>query len=150
MTLEIGLEVLEAIQASGAKDYPEEGAGLLLGRVNAGQKRVTAAVELPNSRENTARRNRYLVSPADYLWAESEAAKAGLDILGVYHSHPDHPERPSEFDRQWALPWFSYLITSVYAGGVVGSRSWLLDEDRSGFVEEEITILEDQGIKRVA
>jgi proteasome lid subunit RPN8/RPN11 len=62
----------------------------------------------------------------------------GVDVLGVFHSHPDHPNQPSEFDREWAMPWFSYIITSVQAGKAAGSRSWLLQEDRSKFIEEEI------------
>ncbi len=67
-------------------------------------------------REDTARHNRYLITPQDMLAGEIEADRLGLDVVGVFHSHPDHPNLPSEFDREWALPWFSYLITSVIAG----------------------------------
>lgn len=65
----------------------------------------------------------------------------GLDIVGVFHSHPDHPNRPSQFDRDWALPWYSYIITSVSAGKAVESRSWRLADDRTNFTEEDIEIL---------
>ena len=64
----------------------------------------------------------------------------GLDIIGVFHSHPDHPDRPSEYDREWAQPFFSYVITSVQAGKAVESRSWRLAEDRTQFLEESIEV----------
>jgi proteasome lid subunit RPN8/RPN11 len=140
--LEMEAELLKRIGTHGEQAYPEEGAGLLLG-IQAGElKRVTALVELPNLREDAARRNRYLLGPADYLRGEEEAARRGLDVLGVFHSHPDHPNRPSEFDREWAWPGFSYLITSVSSGRAGESRSWQLAEDRSGFLEEQIMIRE--------
>jgi proteasome lid subunit RPN8/RPN11 len=66
--------------------------------------------------------------------------------LGVFHSHPDHPNRPSEFDREWAMPWLSYIITSVQDGKTVESRSWLLSEDRSQFVEEVIMVEKEESI----
>ena len=140
MALLILDEVLKEIQAHGEAAYPEEGAGLMLGSVEGEQKRVTALVGLSNAREDAARHNRYLVRPQDYLHAEQEAMRKGLDVLGVFHSHPDHPNRPSEFDREWALPWLSYLITSVQAGKAAGSRSWLLNEERTHFEEEEIEV----------
>ena len=74
------------------------------------------------------------------LRSEQEAARRGLDVVGVFHSHPDHPNQPSEFDREWAMPWFSYIITSVNEGKAAGSRSWRLADDRSKFEEQEISI----------
>ncbi len=138
--LEIASEVLKKIHAHGEKAYPEEGAGFLLGKVDGEQRRVTAILELVNAREDAARHNRYLLTPQDYLRGEQEADRLNLDVLGVFHSHPDHPSLPSEFDRQWAMPWFSYLITSVQAGRAAGSRAWRLLEDRSQFDEEKIEI----------
>ncbi len=138
--LEIASEVLKKIHAHGEKAYPEEGAGFLLGKVDGEQRRVTAILELVNAREDAARHNRYLLTPQDYLRGEQEADRLNLDVLGVFHSHPDHPSLPSEFDRQWAMPWFSYLITSVQAGRAAGSRVWRLVEDRSQFDEEKIEI----------
>ena len=140
MSLLISSQVLENIHAHGESAYPEEGAGLLLGTVIGGQKQVAQILALTNSREEGARHNRYLLTPQDYLRGEQEADRLGLDVLGVFHSHPDHPNRPSEFDRDWAMPWFSYLITSVQAGQAVESRSWLLTEDRSQFSEEQIMV----------
>ena len=82
------------------------------------------------------------LTPQDMLRSEQEAARLGLDVIGVFHSHPDHPNQPSEFDRQWAMPWFSYIITSVNQGTAAGSRSWRLADDRAQFVEESIQVIE--------
>jgi proteasome lid subunit RPN8/RPN11 len=140
MSLYIPTEIIEQIQRHGENAYPEEGAGLLLGRVEGEIKAVTAILPLSNTREDGARHNRYLLTAQDYLYGEQEAVRLGLDVLGVFHSHPDHPNRPSEFDREWAMPWFSYVITSVNSGKSAGSRSWLLSEDRQTFNEESIIL----------
>ena len=140
MTIEIPRDILQHIHLHGEQAYPEEGAGFLLGRLVDGVKQVSDLLSVPNAREDAARHNRYLLTAEDTLRAEQEAMRRGLDVLGVFHSHPDHPNRPSEFDREWAMPWFSYLITSVQAGKAVSSLSWLLEEDRSRFSEEEIRI----------
>jgi len=142
MYLVIPNGILKAIHQHGEEAYPEEGAGLLLGKADGEAKKVAKILPLANTREDAARHNRYLLNPQDYLHGEMEAARLGLDVLGVFHSHPDHPNRPSEFDREWAMPWFSYLITSVQQGKAVESRSWLLAEDRSAFSEENIAIQE--------
>jgi proteasome lid subunit RPN8/RPN11 len=140
MGLEISSELLNQIHRHGEVAYPEEGAGLLLGVANGERKQVQAILPLSNTREDNARHNRYLLTPQDYLRGEQEAASLGLDVLGVFHSHPDHPNRPSEYDREWAMPWFSYVITSVQAGKAAGSRSWLLSDDRQSFVEDRIEV----------
>ena len=140
MSLHLSSELLSQIHRHGEAAYPEEGAGLLLGAANGDHKQVEAILSLSNAREDSARHNRYLLTPQDYLRGEQEAARLGLDVLGVFHSHPDHPNRPSEFDREWAMPWFSYVITSVQAGVAAGSRSWLLSDDRQAFNEERIQV----------
>jgi proteasome lid subunit RPN8/RPN11 len=137
MNLHIETGLLAEINRHGEIAYPEEGAGFLLG-IEGQSRQVTSILPLGNIRQGDSRRNRYLISPLDYLAAEKEAERAGLTLLGVFHSHPDHPDQPSEFDRDWAQPWFSYLITSVYNGKAVESRSWRLEEDRSCFLEEKI------------
>jgi proteasome lid subunit RPN8/RPN11 len=142
MALEISPTAWREILAHGEKAYPEEGAGLLLGRFDGERRQVLSVIPFSNHREDAARRNRYLLSPEDYRDGELEAARLGLDVLGVFHSHPDHPERPSAFDRDWAWPWFSYLITSVQSGKQAGSRSWRLRQDRSGFDEEPVVVKE--------
>jgi proteasome lid subunit RPN8/RPN11 len=138
--LEIPKELMRAINKNGEDSYPEEGAGLLLGRLVDDRRVIESIYPLKNAREDTARHNRYLITPQDMLRGEQEAMRLELDVLGVFHSHPDHPNRPSEFDREWALPWFSYLITSVVQGSAQESRSWRLREDRQAFDEEELVI----------
>ena len=136
MTLVISKELLDQIHAHGEGAYPEEGAGFLIG--NDGK--VESILPLDNSREDGARHNRFLITPEDYLKAELTADRLGLSLIGVFHSHPDHPNRPSEYDREWAQPLFSYIIPTVDEGKAVESRSWRLLDDRSQFEEEEIKI----------
>ena len=139
--LQLSDEVLARIHAHGEESYPEEGAGFLLGADSGnGARAVISIFPLTNSREDEARHNRYLITPEDYLKAELTADRLGLSLIGVFHSHPDHPNRPSEFDREWAQPFFSYIITSINEGKAVESRSWRLTEDRSKFDEEKILI----------
>ena len=139
MSITISSTLLQDIQSHGESAYPEEGAGLLLGTASGQDKVVTEILTMENSRAASARHNRYMLTAEDYLRAENEAARRDLDVLGVFHSHPDHPNEPSEFDREWAMPWFSYIITSVHAGQAKASRSWCLTDDRSQFVEETLS-----------
>jgi proteasome lid subunit RPN8/RPN11 len=134
----IGKDILAQIYAHGEAAYPEEGAGFLLGSDDGTQRHVTQLFTIENVREDEARHNRYLVAPEDYLKAEMTADRLGLSLIGVFHSHPDHPNHPSEFDCEWAQPFFSYVITSINEGKAVESRSWRLAEDRSRFEEEKI------------
>ena len=144
MSLEISKEVLDQIQAHGEGAYPEEGAGFLIGDEDT----VESILPLDNAREDGARHNRFLITPKDYLNAELTADRLGLSLIGVFHSHPDHPNRPSEYDREWAQPFFSYVITTVNEGKAIESRSWRLLEDRSRFEEETIQVSEPQGTQR--
>ena len=137
MTLYLSKAVLAQIHAHGEEAYPQEGAGFLLGTEET-QRTVAVIFALSNAREEAARYNRYLINPADYVKAEIEAERQKLRLIGVFHSHPDHPNRPSEFDRDWAQPFFSYVITSVESGRAIESKSWRLLEDRSQFEEEKI------------
>ncbi len=135
-------ELLSKIHDHGEKTYPEEGAGLLLGREENDSRIVVDIFPLVNAREDSARHNRYLITPLSLFEGEKFAEQRDLDVIGIFHSHPDHPNRPSEFDREWAVPWFSYIITSIEKGRVDGSRSWRLADDRGQFHEEEIVIME--------
>jgi proteasome lid subunit RPN8/RPN11 len=128
--------LIEQINAHVEKAYPEEGAGFLIGE----EGQVKEIMALSNSREDGARHNRFLFTPEDYLQAELKAEGLGLDLIGVFHSHPDCPNIPSEDDREWAQPFFSYIITRVDDGKAVNSRSWRLLENRSRYEEEEIEI----------
>lgn len=139
--VEITTELLRRIKAHGETTYPEEGAGFLLGAKEGDLYRVVDVVPLPNVREEEARHTRYLISPEETIRVEEEAERRGLYVIGVFHSHPDHPVQPSEFDREWALPWFVYIITRVERGHAIESRAWRLADDRSGFEEEQIVIV---------
>jgi proteasome lid subunit RPN8/RPN11 len=144
MAIQLTYEIVKQIHTFLEAAYPDEGAGLLLGDEPSGQRRVLAILPLANSRESDARRNRYLITPQDMLHGEQEAMRLGLDVIGIFHSHPDSPNQPSEFDREWALPWFSYLITTVNVGQAQGSRSWRLQDDRSQFKEELVAVIPEQ------
>ena len=138
MSIIIPPPILLRIYKHGERSYPEEGAGLMFGYEYEGKRFLADVFFLKNAREDSARHNRYLITAEDMLLGEREADALGLSIIGIFHSHPDHPNQPSEFDRENAIPWYSYLITSVNNGKAVGTRSWRLINDRSGFEEEEI------------
>jgi proteasome lid subunit RPN8/RPN11 len=137
VNIEISRDLIAQIHAHGEQAYPEEGAGFLLGADTPGRQ-VLDLIPVTNAREAETRSRRYLLGAEDYLKAEMEADRRGLQLVGVFHSHPDHPDQPSEFDREWAQPFFSYVITGVDEGKARSSRSWRLAEDRSKFVEETI------------
>jgi proteasome lid subunit RPN8/RPN11 len=125
--------VVTAIRAHGVETYPNECCGALIGR----NGQVTDAHPLPNTTEEGPRR-RFLVRPDDYRVAEKRASDSGGELLGFYHSHPDHPAEPSQYDLDHAWPFFSYVIVSVRAGEPADLRSWRLRDDRSRFDEEEL------------
>ena len=139
MTLTLPGEVVAAIRAHGQNAYPHECCGALIGRAG----RVTEAFALPNTTEEGPRR-RFLVRPHDYRLAEARASAAGAELLGFYHSHPDHPAEPSQYDLDHAWPFFSYVILSVSSGEPTEMRSWRLREDRSQFDEESLVPSESQ------
>ena len=132
--LSLGPGVLDAIRTHGRDTYPHECCGALLGRDGL----VLEAWALPNTTEEGPRR-RFLVRPADYRSAEQRAGEQGMELLGFYHSHPDHPARPSQYDLDHAWPVFSYVILSVSAAGAGDITSWRLADDRSAFTEEALT-----------
>lgn len=120
-----------AIRAHGREAYPHECCGALIGRGDT----VREVFALPNMTEEGPRR-RFLVRPADYRAAEQRAAAAGAELLGFYHSHPDHPAVPSQYDLDHAWPSFAYVIVSVMHGEAGDLRSWRLRDDRSQFDED--------------
>ena len=137
MALALNPGIAEAIRAHGVETYPNECCGALYGTA----KTVTATFALPNTTEEGPRR-RFLVRPQDYREAEKRATELGVELLGFYHSHPDHPARPSQYDLDHAWPFFSYIIVSVRAGVSEDMTSWLLRDDRSGFDPETLTYAE--------
>ena len=128
--LTIGARVDEAIRAHGHETYPHECCGALIGRDGA----VAEILALPNTTEEGPRR-RFLVRPSDYREAERRASELGAELLGFYHSHPDHPARPSQYDLDHAWPNFAYIIVAVAAGVAGDMTVWFLKDDRSNFEE---------------
>jgi proteasome lid subunit RPN8/RPN11 len=128
LTVTAGVD--DAIRAHGQATYPHECCGALLGRDN----QVTDIVALPNTTEEGPRR-RFLVRPSDYREAERRASEIGAELLGFYHSHPDHPARPSQYDLDHAWPTFAYIIVAVAAGSAGDMTVWYLQDDRSSFEE---------------
>ena len=116
--------------------YPFEGVGFMYG-LEGENKQIIDVLPVLNSKEGDQRR-RFLVDPSDYIKAEDHADKLGLQLLGVYHSHPDHPAEPSEHDRVGALPNFSYVILSVQKGKAKDLSSWQLNQERL-FEREQIS-----------
>ena len=133
MSLTLNGDVASAIRNHARETYPNECCGVLIGR--AGE--VMEAFPLPNSTEEGPRR-RFLVRPSDYQKAEARASAVAGDLLGFYHSHPDHPAEPSQYDLDHAWPSLSYVIVSVSNGEPGAMRSWRLRDDRSQFDEERI------------
>ena len=113
----------------------------MLGKSSDGVQDVEQIVELDNTQEEN-RRRRFLISPEQYMKAEKIATEKKLELLGFYHSHPDHTAIPSVFDTEHALPWFAYIITSVMRGKAVRTTAWLLNETRERFDEQTIEVKE--------
>ncbi|MBI5682905.1 MAG: M67 family metallopeptidase [Deltaproteobacteria bacterium] len=131
------------------ESYPYEGCGVLVGKQKQGSgvkgqgsgivKNILRIYPLENINKDRAN-DRYEIDPRDLLRVEKEASKERLDVIGFFHSHPDHPDRPSEFDRQRAWPLYSYIIVSVRNGKDVSVKSWTFEDEGESFKEEEIRI----------
>lgn len=137
----ISAELAEQIRAHGVTSYPHECCGALFGRDGGatGAREVQALFPLVNRRHDSPR-NRFSVSAEDVILADKAAREQGLDVIGWYHSHPDHPARPSQYDRDHAWPWYSYVIVSVQQGVAQEMTSWRLSDDRLEFSPEGIEI----------
>ena len=148
MTLVLDLRHVAAMRRHAEADYPHEACGLIGGHGDgsAGAERKIAVqlVPLSNARRDTPR-TRSLIAPEAFRRAEARLARDGLEVVGVYHSHPDHPPVPSAFDREHAWPWLSYVIVGVARGGAQDTRSWTLADDRRAFSEEPL-IIEDRKV----
>ena len=134
MGLRLNSQVDAAIRAHGQETYPNECCGALIGAGGV----VSETLALPNMTDEGPR-TRFRVTPNDYRAAEKRAGEAGAELLGFYHSHPDHPARPSQYDLDHAWPFFSYVIVSVREGVSGDMTSWRLREDRSVFDQEDLT-----------
>jgi len=142
--LTITIELAQKIRAHGAQTYPHECCGALLGREELldGRKivrEILGLYPLVNRREDSPR-NRFSVTSEDVRDAEKAAGEQDLEVVGWYHSHPDHPARPSQYDRDHAWPWYSYIIVSVANGQPEDMTSWRLNDDRLEFSSERIEL----------
>ena len=132
---------IDEIRQHGARDYPYECCGLLLGRFEPnGSKLVTEIYPISNAREEAAKRNRFLIQPEELLRGEQYARDNRVEVVGFYHSHPDSPAVPSQYDLEHAWPQYSYIIVATTKGDTGDLRSWEQRTDRSQFDEEKIEI----------
>ena len=138
--LKLSRQIESAIQKKGAEAYPNECCGILFGREDGDARIVKSLRPIENARESDEQYHRFLITPEDMMQAEFEARKRGLDIVGFYHSHPDHPARPSDYDREHALPFYSYIILRVAEGRPEQMTSWRLQLSREAFDSEPFEI----------
>jgi proteasome lid subunit RPN8/RPN11 len=141
-SLVLSREQRDAIARHGEATFPDECCGAMLGRVEGGQRVVERLLEIENQWDEGERRRRFLITPQQYLRLEREADRAGQALIGFYHSHPNAPARPSEFDREHALPWHTYVIASVLDGRYDTLTAWQLKDDRSGY--DECVVMSDE------
>jgi proteasome lid subunit RPN8/RPN11 len=138
--LKISEALAAQIRAHGVETYPHECCGAILGTDDDGTRTVRDLMPLQNRRDDSPR-NRFEVTPGDVRLAEKTATAKNLDLIGWYHSHPDAPARPSEFDRDHAWPWYSYIIVSIQKGAPQDMNSYRLQDDRAAYDPEPIDII---------
>ncbi|MDA4117409.1 MAG: M67 family metallopeptidase [Thaumarchaeota archaeon] len=138
MVIKIGRGTLEKVHAHAESTYPEECCGLLI--ANDG-KNVVDAVRMRNAFPGT-KNDRYHIDPLELFKADREAARKGMAIAGIYHSHPDYPATLSKFDLEHSFPWYSYVVVSVPKGEAKDTRSWLPNENHTDVAEETIEIVD--------
>jgi proteasome lid subunit RPN8/RPN11 len=140
-----------AIRTEGENAYPQECCGILLGVITGSRessggeliKRVEETIPVVNAWEPEEQYHRFKIDPEDLMKAEFAARKRGQEVLGFYHSHPDHPAQPSDYDRDSALPFYSYIILGVERGKAAELTSWELTEKRQ--FREELVIRREYG-----
>ncbi|MDA4130319.1 MAG: M67 family metallopeptidase [Thaumarchaeota archaeon] len=136
------------MESHAASSYPEECCGLLLGSYedNSRIKRVNEAKRMSNIFQKEERYHRYTIDPKEYLKVENEAESMGFEVVGIYHSHPEAPAKPSQFDMVYAWPTLSYVVISVKNKVPAEAKSWILKNDRSEFIQEELMVTEETKI----
>ncbi len=163
--LRIALSALAVVQQHSRAGFPLEVCGFLVGYAEGDERIIREAWPVRNAWEDdpeartrlfaereigggaeaadwesAGTERRFLVSPREIVECMKRARRSGMDLVGIYHTHPHHPAVPSEFDRDAAWPEWSYMILSLYAGQVRETRSWVLQDETAGFSEEEIII----------
>jgi proteasome lid subunit RPN8/RPN11 len=140
VTLRLSTSLVDEIRREGERAYPAECCGVLAG-LPGDVKEVVRLVSVTNRRTDDP--HRYLIAPDDLRRIEGELRASGLEVLGCYHSHPDHPAAPSTFDADHAWPWYSYIIVRVDRARAAELTSWVLDDDRSGMRPESVDVLSE-------
>jgi len=140
--INITKEIVEDFIKHAELDYPYECCGFILGRFLDKESISIKYYKAENIKEEN-RERRFLIDPLSYQKAENIADELGLSIISIVHSHPDHPDKPSDFDRDHAWPGFSYIIISVKNGKSRTYRSWQLDKNRNTFIEEKINVINE-------
>jgi proteasome lid subunit RPN8/RPN11 len=136
--MRISAELREQMRAMGEKAYPNEGCGILLGTLG-GDVEVIEVREGTNLRADRAR-DRYILDPRDILRAEKDARERGIDVVGFWHTHPDHPARPSQYDADHAWTDYVYVIMAIEAGRLADVNAFVLrQENPPEFGPEEIS-----------
>jgi proteasome lid subunit RPN8/RPN11 len=137
--IRLSKKIVDEIEYHGEQTYPEECCGMLLGFSKNSIHFIEEVIRIDNSQDEN-RRRRFFITPEQYRQAEQLARELKMELLGFYHSHPDHPAAPSAFDTDHALPWFTYIIVSVGQGKAAAMTAWLLNEERTQFIERIIIV----------
>ncbi len=141
MTVRLSQDHRSVISGHAEAGYPREVCGFLLGTMDAEARLFTVREVRPAvNRRGSRGSRRYRIDPEAYRAAERQATERDWEVVGIYHSHPDAPARPSDYDREHAWPNSAYLIVSVESGEAGPTTAWLLSEDRSGFDELSLEI----------
>jgi len=143
MEVQLSKAVDRAIRTHGEETYPYECCGFLLGKADESIRKVDGIYRQENQIDSS-RETRYLIRPEAYKNAEKQAKETGQELVGIYHSHPDHPSRPSQYDLDHAWPWYAYLILSVQSGKADSLEAWHMREDRSAFDEVILHVADDE------
>ena len=138
--LRLSAQLFKTITLAGEKAFPHETCGVILGRLHGNDREALELFAAKNSFDESEKYHRFLITPDEYRQAEERAKNGTLEILGFYHSHPNAPSAASQYDLDHAFPWFSYLIVSIMKGKYYDHHSWVMENDRSRFNHEEVTI----------
>ncbi len=135
--MKIRRSAIEAIEAHGAEGYPDEICGVMLGTL---ADRVVSEVRRARNIIVERSRDRYEIDPRDHIRIQREADASGLDIVGYYHSHPDHPAQASRFDTERAWAGYVYVIVSIQGGKPVDANAFVAEQDGGPFRSEPLEV----------
>ena len=142
-SVQLPASLLEEMSAHGRSTYPEECCGFLIGRVNEATpsgERAILAVERAENGSSGERTRRFMIPPDQLRLLERRLESTAQAVVGFYHSHPDHPARPSQFDQEHAWPWYTYLVLSVTESGTPAVGAFELDPDAEKFRELRLSV----------